>query len=267
LCYGMIIVVCPLLNFWVDVPRVVQYVIPFAIGGLFCMWDYYPPPLKPSGPRRGVLDCIRQLRNRPWAFYFVQLLMLVAALYFGSVPVFVMLGTDNSGTIWAPLDVIFGWWWLSLGGALIVSIALTCPPVQAFLSSSVVHFLGQISFGVYLVHYQVLILADVLICPVLTDWGFSRDATLVLSFCVIVLPFTILLAYLMTRFVDRPSIGFASAVSLVILGTDGEHARGRGDMALDRVESAFKSQALWLWISLYLFLIGLCFIPGPMTTC
>ncbi len=268
----------------IDVPKPVQYLVPFSIGALLADWDYYVEPpaqdcdrvterlmrpvasLQEDSARHTNVACgrpLRRLRASPatLAVGCLYSALVGVAFYCGSYPVFVMLAPwDNADTIWAVLhnSRIFGWFWISLGAGAVMIIVLTSPRAQAFLTWAPVHFVGRVSFGIYLIHYQVLILTDVLVVkPVLEHHWLSRNTLVVGTLPLLILPVTLTLANLLTRFVDDAGVRLARTVPLLVLGP----AR------LQAWKAAGSAPALWAWVLIYGILIGICFIPHEQATC
>jgi peptidoglycan/LPS O-acetylase OafA/YrhL len=278
--YIIVIFLLPILHLaGVDIPRAVQYLVPFSIGGLFSMWDLFgrkeitenklasiqimEEPIQQVRP----LDVMRNLEaDKPILFHAVHIFLWLLGIYFGSYPVFVVLGTIE-GTLWQPLGWMFGWFWISLGSALIMLSVLTSKVLQAFLSSRVVHFLGKISFGVYLIHYQVLIFADVLIMkPFLENKWLTINAIVPIAFIVFVLPFVIGFSYLFYVYVDTASVSLGRIICKILQGPQWDNQ--------DDIESRWSilvdnliSRKFLTWVLVYIMLILICYMPTSTQTC
>lgn len=101
-----------------------------------------------------------------------------------------------------PALVVFGY--PVLLATLLVAIALAPAWVQRPLTGRAVRMLGDISYGVYLIHFAVI--WAMLRLTKLPRTGSLRD---LLTWMALVLPISVAYAYLSTRVVERPARGWA----------------------------------------------------------
>jgi hypothetical protein len=146
-------------------------------------------------------------------FYFIQAILVIFGFYFGTFPYQQTLGkvTDS---MWLPIYWFAPWLWLTVGAACLMVSILTVTEFQHFLSSKICHFLGRISFAVYLLHFIILLLCDILIMPSLgpaTNSNNDNDRTVAAFICYIfvILPTTIVSSYCFTIYVDEVAIEYA----------------------------------------------------------
>lgn len=101
----------------------------------------------------------------------------------------------------------------STGAILIIWSISNIEILQKLFSTSFFHYLGQISFSLYLVHWPILAAGGWEVAPVIwritgTTTGFRYDLGFLLAFLVLA-PFVVWAADLFWRFVDLPCIRFA----------------------------------------------------------
>lgn len=159
----------------------------------------------------GCLDLIRSLSG--WdstLFALLQSLLIAVGFYVGTVPYQITLG-NAATSMWMPLMWLSPWIWLTTGaGCLIISL-LTWKSFQTALSTQACLFIGRISFAIYLLHYQVLIITDILIMPYLgpalnRPGSNDRTAAAFICYFFIILPVTIVASYYFHIYVDEASI-------------------------------------------------------------
>ena len=129
-----------------------QYLQPFC-------WGLLLADLHASGG----IENLQRWSDAPFATLIAGLAAVTA--YAGSYPVFNTSVVDGQGTIWSPLGWMFGWFWISLGGAALVLSLLLTQPLQRFFGSPPVLFVGRASFGIYLTHYILLCAMDAVVIP------------------------------------------------------------------------------------------------------
>ncbi|MCC8139633.1 MAG: acyltransferase [Lachnospiraceae bacterium] len=83
----------------------------------------------------------------------LNVLLLLAGLYFMSYP---SAGFGYEGTIWAILPFVFVNYYHVFGVLCFVFAALNLKPVQRFFSLGLFHYLGRISYSLYLIHFPVI---------------------------------------------------------------------------------------------------------------
>ncbi len=77
--------------------------------------------------------------------------------------------------------------------------------MQYFLSTKIIHFLGKISFGIYLTHYIILCIVDTTFIK-WTAPHLGRDLAVVIGLIVFALPSIFLVSYAFYLFVDVPAV-------------------------------------------------------------
>ena len=93
------------------------------------------------------------LIQRPW----VNLLLLIAGLYFGSFPYLGVEGTIYAVLVWKPGSGFAYFEFYHVIGAFLLLIALlNSPRMKAIFSLKPFAYLGKISFSLYLVHFTIL---------------------------------------------------------------------------------------------------------------
>eukprot|EP00035_Acanthoeca_spectabilis_P039001 m.58141 g.58141 ORF g.58141 m.58141 type:complete len:535 (+) comp9394_c0_seq1:176-1780(+) len=293
--YTVLVIVLPVTAAaGVAIPRMVQYLPPFLVGGFLCMIEEWqdeatvgvsesavvnePGQCDPIGRP---LDRLRRFTaSQPVAGTLCHVVLWAIALYCGSTPVFVKLCgggnitigqfngcpncpdptecscaacDNNSGTLWEPLSPVFGWWWITVGAAAVMISIITSRFLQRVLICRPIAFLGRVSFGVYLLHYQILIAADTLIVrPLLKTHSMSRDGAMGVSLLAI-LPTTLVLAHLFTENVDAMAVQAARSIAAAMVG----HSENK-----EHVHQC-ATRKVFAWIGVYAVLVAICFIPGP----
>jgi peptidoglycan/LPS O-acetylase OafA/YrhL len=199
----------------------------FMVGMLFCDLSL----LAKGGQLPRLLERLRPTRR--WPFY----IMFAAAIYLAGVP---SISNDLPHLRRSP-----GWWLLSflkpqavydfrwfyrvIAATLAMVSIPNLPWIKAFFETRFCQYLGKISFGLYLVHGPVLwSLGDRIYAAVgcvreghtsatpgwinlapFSDWGPFGLEINYLAAQLILLPFTIWLADLVTRAIDEPSVKFS----------------------------------------------------------
>jgi peptidoglycan/LPS O-acetylase OafA/YrhL len=175
-----------------QVPRPVQYVQPFVFGLLLSDLD-----------ASGFLNIFHSIKMH-WSI-LINLSLVFLTIYFGSYPVFNTDVVDGHGTIWFPFGWMFGWFWISFGGFCLLFLSIISKKMQYFLSTKIIHFLGKISFGIYLTHYIILCIVDVSF----VKWAaphLGRDLAVILGLIIFALPSIFLISYAFYLFVDAPAV-------------------------------------------------------------
>ncbi|CAF1349705.1 unnamed protein product [Didymodactylos carnosus] len=239
------------------IPKMVLYIQPFIFGILLSDLDANAL----LNPWRAMETGTRT--QRVW-FSLITICLLVFAIYFGSYPVFNTDVINGSGTIWAPLGWMFGWLWISVGGSCLLLAVLTSSHIQRMLTLKPVHFLGKVSFGVYLIHYIVLCALD----ATFIQWTaryIDRDVALVLALIFLAVPITLITAYIFHVFVDVPSIQLSYWMFL------GLHT---GCWKLNFINtkrtwiSTATQRRMWIFLlCVLLLLIVVSAIPGSGSSC
>jgi peptidoglycan/LPS O-acetylase OafA/YrhL len=192
--YAFLILTMPIV--WLatqgQVPRLVQYIQPFVFGLLLSDLD-----------ANGYLNFFHTIKMH-WSV-LIKLSLILLTIYFGSYPVFNTDVVDGNGTIWAPFGWMFGWCWISFGGFCLIFLSMISKQAQYFLSTKVIHFLGKISFGIYLTHYIILCIVDTTFIKCSTP-HLGRDLALIIGLFIFSLPSILLISYGFYLFVDAPAV-------------------------------------------------------------
>lgn len=143
-------------------------------------------------------------------FFALQALLLTTALYVGTFPYMITKGSVRD-SMWFPIYWLAPWLWLTLGAAALMLSLLTLTEFQNVLSTRYTHFLGRMSFAIYLLHYMVLVLCDIVIMPVLgpatnTNGGEDRTVAAVIVFLLVIVPAVLASSYVFTVYVDEVAI-------------------------------------------------------------
>jgi hypothetical protein len=167
----------------------------------------------------GMVGSLRKLRERHSSVFFaVQTLLLLFAWYFGTYPYQQTQGSVFD-SMWVPMSWLNApWLWLTAGAFLLLLSLLSLTEFQDLLSATWAQFLGRTSFAIYLLHYIVLMLADILVMPYLGP-AFNQkghhDRTGAAFFCFvfIIVPVTLVSSHYFYKYVDEPSIECAKDFS------------------------------------------------------
>jgi peptidoglycan/LPS O-acetylase OafA/YrhL len=173
----------------------------------------------------GDLDNIRLWQEtKPTRFYCLQTILLLLAWYLGTAPypnnvnfsiysfMSVFYETQTS-PFWLPLNWLYvPYIWMTLGAFLLIMSILTFPQLQSILSMKWPQFLGRHAFSIYLLHYNVMVIVDVLVMPylVLAFGAEDRSAAAVFCLFLIIIPATLLTSYYFTIHVDDVAIDWSS---------------------------------------------------------
>jgi peptidoglycan/LPS O-acetylase OafA/YrhL len=192
--YAFLILILPIV--WLathgQIPRLVQYIQPFVFGLLLSDLD-----------ANGLLKFCHSI-HKYWSL-LIKLSLIFLAIYFGSYPVFNTDVVNGSGTLWSPFGWMFGWFWISFGGFCLIFLSLISPNLQYFLSTKIIHFLGKISFGIYLTHYIILCIVDTSFIK-WTAPHLGRDVAVLLGLFIFALPIILSISYVFYLFVDAPAV-------------------------------------------------------------
>jgi peptidoglycan/LPS O-acetylase OafA/YrhL len=175
-----------------QIPRPVQYIQPFMFGLLLSDLD-----------ASGFLNFVHSIKIY-WSL-LIKLGLIFLTIYFGSYPVFNTDVVNGSGTLWSPFGWMFGWFWISFGGFCLILLSILSKNFQYFLSTKIIHFLGKISFGIYLTHYIILCIVDVSFIK-WTAPHLGRDVAVLMGLLIFALPITLLISYAFYLFVDAPAV-------------------------------------------------------------
>lgn len=155
------------------------------------------------------LPGFRQWSRRPWILWPA----LALALVMGSYPEGLVLLEQKPGGwygLWPRLS-LGGDGWLFLGASLLIATCVGNPAALAALDCRPGRFLGRISFSLYATHIPVLCSLGAWVLLRLHGSGMSY-AVAAGSAAVVSLVASVLLALLVTRWVDLPSVQFAGWV-------------------------------------------------------
>ena len=142
---------------------------------------------------------------------YFPILLLTLFFYLSSYPNYV--NSDFlEGTVYKvlPNDHKFGSGYPMLSALLLFVFVITNSRIKVYLNRPFLQFLGRISYGLYAIHFLVI--------GSISCWLFlriNRHIDYGLSFLVVLLsglPLIIILAYLVTKYVDKPSIKLANFV-------------------------------------------------------
>ena len=176
---------------------------------------------KASGSRRG--DIMNAGRQLGWVLVLVTALCLLSFPDHGAstTPGYQLLQLiiptayhpDHENYI--PRECIPSEFWFAIAAALLVFAVEHMPSVQRVLCTSVVQYLGHISFALYLVHRLFHRTLGVWLVMALQDRvggsgeAGTRHSVLLLGAGLVELPFVVSAADLMWRFADEPSVRLA----------------------------------------------------------
>lgn len=194
ICYIFLLLSLPIA--WLvthgEVPRAVQYIQPFMFGLLLS--DLHA---------MGMFEYLHSIKMI-WKV-LIDVILIVLTIYFGSYPVFNTDVIDGHGTLWSPFGWMFGWFWISFGGFCLIILSMISKNMQAFLSSKIIHFLGKISFGIYLIHYIILCVLDTSFIK-WTGLHLGHDFAVILGLFIFALPIIFFFSYGFYLFVDAPAV-------------------------------------------------------------
>jgi peptidoglycan/LPS O-acetylase OafA/YrhL len=151
----------------------------------------------------GLLKVFQSIKMH-WSI-LINVCLVFLTIYFGSYPVFNTDVVNGNGTLWSPFGWMFGWFWISFGGFCLLFLSMISKNIQYFLSTKIIHFLGKISFGIYLTHYIILCIVDVSFVK-WTAPHLGRDVAVLIGLIVFALPSIFLISYGFYLFVDAPAV-------------------------------------------------------------
>ncbi|CAM4864631.1 unnamed protein product [Rotaria socialis] len=161
----------------------------------------------------GLLNFCHSIKQH-WSIS-LKLSLLLLTIYFGSYPVFNTDVLNGNGTLWSPFRWMFGWFWISFGGFCLLLLSIISKNIQHFLSTKLIHFLGKISFGIYLTHYIILCIVDVSFVH-WTAPHLGRDLAVILGLFLFALPIIFSISYLFYLFVDVPAVQISDWLYFII---------------------------------------------------
>lgn len=170
----------------------------------------------------GCLEHIRCLSDRnSKMFALLQFSLLASSLYLGTIPYQITLGS-TAASMWMPLFWLSPWIWLTAGAGCLMLSLLTWKSFQQVLSTRLCLFIGRISFAIYLLHYQVLIITDIMIMPYLgpalnPPGSNDRTAAAFICYFLFILPVTIGASYCFHIYVDEVSITYSNDFTGLLL--------------------------------------------------
>jgi hypothetical protein len=164
--------------------------------------------------------------SKPTLFICVQAVLLVVALFTGTFPYTYPDLTTNGyyvsyyytgpglkvGMSWLPLAWLPSpFLWMAFAAFLLIGSVLTVTEFQTVLSHRWLQFLGRISFGIYLLHYVVMQLTDILIMPYLgpamnAPGHHDRTGAAIFCFVFIIVPVTLFVSHLFALWVEEATI-------------------------------------------------------------
>lgn len=192
--YAIFILILP--TMWIathrSIQKLVHYIQPFVFGLLLSDLD--------ASRLLNFCDSIKL----HWSV-LLKVSLILLTIYFGSYPIFNTDVVNGIGTLWAPFGWMFGWFWISFGGFCLIFLSIISKEIQYFLSTKIIHFLGKISFGVYLTHYIILCIVDASFVK-WTAPHIGRDLAVVIGLIVFALPLIFLISYAFYLYVDIPAV-------------------------------------------------------------
>ena len=111
---------------------------------------------------------------------------------------------------------------------MIVYVSTNTPSIQAVFSSPLARYLGRISFGLYLVHLNVVHIFAIRLLPLLWYWLdiddclHPKDFVFLLFQLFIYTPICLVLAHVFTKLVDENTIKLAKWVENQVLISDAD---------------------------------------------
>jgi hypothetical protein len=185
--------------------------------------------------RCGFVVWSQQVReSKPTLFFCLQAFLLLVVLFAGTFPYtypdlttygyylsyFYMGPIHLAGESWLAFDWLpTPFLWMAFAAFLLIGSVLTVTEFQTALSHRWLQFLGRISFGIYLLHYVVMQLTDILIMPYLgpainAPGHHDRTGAAIFCFVFIIVPVTLFVSHLFTLWVEETSILMARDFTL-----------------------------------------------------
>lgn len=145
-----------------------------------------------------------------WNYSWVNLSILVIALYFGSYPY-----VDTSGTVYEVLSILPGAFLIThiIGAFLLVLVAIRSKLMQKLFSNKIFEFLGKISFSLYLIHFVVIYSLSSYLFKVFIGLGLSYNFSFILMF-IISITLILIVSYVMYKYVDRFAVKISKGIYL-----------------------------------------------------
>lgn len=136
---------------------------------------------------------------------FVNFLLFLLAIYISSYR------KIEITSIWTPLNFIDNMdssYLYILGASLFLFVTLNSYWLKRFFSTSALQFLGKISFSLYLIHLLLLGSLACFLFSWLMNFNLGYHLCFLITF-IASLSVTIMVSYLMYRYIDRPGIKFS----------------------------------------------------------
>lgn len=139
---------------------------------------------------------------------FVLWSLLILAIYFGGIKTF-----DHPLYSWIPLlgvkSKYFFYSFKTLGSMFLILFVLNSVNFKAFLKSNPIHYLGKLSYSLYVIHF--ILLAS------LSSFLLLNGVAHLINFAITTVVLFIL-SYLMYRFVDTPSMIYPKKIVKKLVG-------------------------------------------------
>lgn len=150
-------------------------------------------------------------KNTPISPKPYQYTVAILFLYFSSFPNYVTQEfLQNTIYCFLPDDKGFGGGYPMLSAFLIFLLANSSNRFKNSLNSSVLQFLGNISYGIYVIHFLIIgSFSSWLFLTLIEPIGYHASFAVVLSTGLL---FIIITAHISTKFIDTPSIKIASYI-------------------------------------------------------
>jgi len=152
--------------------------------------------------------CLKPIKFQNIYFYVLLVLFIFISSYPGYVDKKFIEGTIYS---FLPYDIGFMGGYPMFSALLIFVLVISNDKLKNHLNHPALQFLGKISYGVYVMHFLVLGSLSAWLFLILNDYFSYTQSFVIVLFSS--LPFIILVAHLVTKYIDYPSIALARNIS------------------------------------------------------